>query len=509
MLFGFAGRAKVFALVTAKVSNTAAQVSGYTSPNSLVTFMESAAFIGTTVSDSTGYYAKLLSAEPAGIHIINIFSVDPAGNRTITVQQNIVVIEFQTAQVTLNLPPTLVLNAASFTSDQSLQISGYGKPGAGVHIDIQGPQNAAYTTTTGSDGKFVFSLRASVFQIGDYKLQASLINANNDFSSTALAFSITTQVTPPITPTPIPNQCTYPYLTICRFDPDTNGFLNFATDFRSFFLGYIGVYGQNSIPANAIYDINADGKIDESDLSIILFYTQQQNTLSKISGQTGTLTTPVTSFATSLNPQLEAGLLCICCLLPLILLSLLILLRRRKRNKRLANDRLPFLIMGLVILGVIAIVLLMTENTSSNSSLFNPSLNLITITQADSYRKGQQSSFDIQLQRLTRPINLVRAELSFDKNYIQISRIDTSSSFAAVEVANMFSNDTGSIQLIEGLANPGFLDTVGTVARVWFVAEQSGNTQVTFTTGTKLFANDGKGSSFNPNLGNTTINITN
>lgn len=103
------------------------------------------------------------------------------------------------------------------------------------------------------------------------------------------------------------------------------------------------------------------------------------------------------------------------------------------------------------------------------------------------------AQFDVPLKVLTtEEANLFSARLSFDPLLLEVVNIDTGSSFisAGQWVSNNFDNTTGEINLIGGVPNPGYKNTVATtMATIAFRGKAAGSAQVNFGANSAIYRN--------------------
>jgi hypothetical protein len=263
--------------VTATVLDTSMSFSGYTSPNSLVTFTDNSVLVGTTVSDSTGKFTKLFSAQTPGLHSVVIWSTDPDSLNTQPIQFDLVLTSHsELALGNIYLPPTLNVPTGVFSGNDTLNIHGYARPNSQVKISITGPDNVAFTVNTDANGAYTKQLDLRTLPSGDYAVKSELIvtgSADDSPVSETHFFSLNNNIVTTTRPTSTPGTgvCNFIFPRLCFFDFDDKGFIDFSKDLNEFLDGFTKYFGRDF---NNVFDINHDGRIDSQDLSIVLYYTR-------------------------------------------------------------------------------------------------------------------------------------------------------------------------------------------------------------------------------------------
>jgi len=122
-----------------------------------------------------------------------------------------------------------------------------------------------------------------------------------------------------------------------------------------------------------------------------------------------------------------------------------------------------------------------------------------------------ESTFDVSIMVNTggQAINAVTADLTFSPDELQIVGPDSSSSFISVWIAQpTFSNNEGKINLVGGLPTPGINSSAGNILTIKFRAKSAGKATISFTSASKILANDGSGTDILSSSNNATYNIT-
>src|SRR3989344_698760 len=114
----------------------------------------------------------------------------------------------------------------------------------------------------------------------------------------------------------------------------------------------------------------------------------------------------------------------------------------------------------------------LTCSTSEAKYNFQAPTNLVSV--------GQQIAVDVMVRSDTDLSSTFDAKLNFDQTKLDVSSIDTNSSFVGLWVERLFSNSAGTVSLIGGVVNPGF-QTSGSdqlLARINFTVKATGSAQI-------------------------------
>jgi hypothetical protein len=109
------------------------------------------------------------------------------------------------------------------------------------------------------------------------------------------------------------------------------------------------------------------------------------------------------------------------------------------------------------------------------------------------YYVGDFFPLKIDIAGIKTPVNVVRADLSYDRDVIQVKDISVNDSFADIFVQKEINNDIGFARLSGGLPNPGFSEEHGLFGTVFFEAVSPGVSKVEFLPSSLVLANDGLG----------------
>lgn len=280
--------------VSARVGDTEINLSGYTSPSSMVTFIENGAVVGTTVSETSGAFQKQFLSQDEGVHIIKIYSTAPDNKTTLTVNLSYVLIIGQTVELlNVYLPPTI--NAGSeCKKNESLQVSGYATPNVIIQTEVSGVTGKTKNTKSGADGYYSDSFSCSDFSIGIHTVKSRLsatssvstISEEKSFevkeavSPTSTPGAVATTLTPVLNPIPTVAPCPYIFQNLCFLDRMKKGYLTLEGDFFDYLKNFTKLFEK---PSRTVYDVNGDGFVDAVDLSIVLAHVK--NTFDVYSAQ--------------------------------------------------------------------------------------------------------------------------------------------------------------------------------------------------------------------------------
>jgi len=274
--------------VVATVGDTVLVLTGYTSPNSLVTFVENSAIVGNTISDAEGVFTKEFTGLSPGPKTISLYSIDPVSRITKTIEFSMVIVQFQTYTISdIYLPPTLEINKTSYLNQDTLIATGYSYKDAIVNLEISGQEGYTKLVQADSQGLFQTEVKLDEFEAGTYQISFSVqVSAPaNPTDSDVISFTIspnptsapasststseTATVTPLVaSPTIALPLCPYRFVNLCFFDRSKLGYLRIE-NLSEYLLGFVRTFFK---PKTTVWDINEDGVVDGSDLSIVLYH---------------------------------------------------------------------------------------------------------------------------------------------------------------------------------------------------------------------------------------------
>jgi hypothetical protein len=91
----------------------------------------------------------------------------------------------------------------------------------------------------------------------------------------------------------------------------------------------------------------------------------------------------------------------------------------------------------------------------------------------------------------------VSASLKFDPTQIEITKINVTSGIMNVYAINTFSNENGTLDLLDGIAHPGVFTTDGIIAKIEFRTKKTvdiNSIVLSYSRPPKLMADNGIGS---------------
>ncbi len=179
------------------------------------------------------------------------------------------------------------------------------------------------------------------------------------------------------------------------------------------------------------------------------------------------------------------------------------------------NPPLKSLIINVVILLILANVSLFTVllegemvfHVNIPLPLFGFQNNAEFLVSQEAEPANQQLvNFDLYINSPTAAINLVQTDLRFNNQVLQVQEVKLDQSFANIFPIRNYSNESGTINIVAGITDPGFVGK-GLVARIVFRRISAGSTDIEFLASSRVLANDGKGTNLLSASGNTKISI--
>lgn len=245
--------------VTASVDTPQAslQITGYTAPQTFITFTKEGTVMGTDIATPLlGYFAKQFTGLTPGSQNITLYGVDSSNLITAPVPLSLYLPPYQQTTVSnLLLSPTLQLDSLEVVQGNDLVATGSAKPNSTITIFTDTPLRT-YQATASATGLWSYTINnTSEYVIGDYRIFtiAQDESAIQSLTSISLNFSILSDSNGG------GNSCG----DITEGDLNCDGSIN-LTDF-SILMYY---WGENT--ANA--DINSDGYVNLTDFSIMMYY---------------------------------------------------------------------------------------------------------------------------------------------------------------------------------------------------------------------------------------------
>lgn len=160
--------------------------------------------------------------------------------------------------------------------------------------------------------------------------------------------------------------------------------------------------------------------------------------------------------------------------------------------KSIFTNMVTILAVSIISLGIV-IVEFSAIGQLTGRFLFGGSQATFESPSPGTYKLNEPFYFDLVVDSRTQAINLIKSDITFDPTILEVVEINTSKSFSTIFSNKDFSNKDGSIRVIGGLPNPGFLGEDGNFVRIQFMAIGTGATNLQILQTSKILANDGKG----------------
>jgi hypothetical protein len=160
-------------------------VSGFASPNALVTVSINNTVIGTTTADSSGLYTRSFGSQNPGIQNYKIYYKDSENNRSRVNSRSISIQPQKETNITANLSPTITRRTPNEVVKGSIiQINGYTAPNAEVKLMFSG-RTTTYSSISALNGFYEFLLDSNELNEGNYIASVSSILNGVDLSDTS------------------------------------------------------------------------------------------------------------------------------------------------------------------------------------------------------------------------------------------------------------------------------------------------------------------------------------
>jgi len=238
------------------VAQATIRITGFTGPQTYVSFTEGENVIGTDVSSSLGVFNKYFTAVQPGTHEISLYGVDTNNRATSIVPLTISAPAYQTTTVSnLLLSPTLEINSTEIDQGDPLYATGSAYPNTTVTIFTDTPLRT-YTATASAAGAWTTTISDTAdYTPGDYRLYALAQSGGlQSLTSRKLVFTIVDSAG-----AGSGTACG----DISQGDLNCDASIN-LTDF-SILMYYWGT-------ANATADVDSSGGVDLTDFSILMYY---------------------------------------------------------------------------------------------------------------------------------------------------------------------------------------------------------------------------------------------
>lgn len=262
--------------VSMTVSDTTLLISGKTSPEALVTFVENSATIGSTTAFADGFFSKRFTAQTPGIHSFGIYTKDKAGVASATVNFSLsLTVKAETALSNLILPPTILLDKSTVTKGEAVKISGMTAPSSTVAIFVFETRIASVTSSA-TNGTWSYSLDTNSLSLGDQRIYAKTTTTEGYQSQTSQTLTLKVNPAAELPPAWWSLPPLLPRL-VATYDLDGDGRLDFS-EMGALIKAWVEDWRQwlariTSPTGGAIScDLNADGICNLIDFSILLYY---------------------------------------------------------------------------------------------------------------------------------------------------------------------------------------------------------------------------------------------
>lgn len=229
-------------------------ISGFTAPETFVTFTEYGSVIGTDVSGLDGHFGKIFPSLVPGNHQFTFYGIDKAHLVTTPITFSLYTPAFQETSITNQiLSPTITINKSSYSPTESIIANGSTVPNGDITLFTQSPLRS-YSTTADDNGNWTYAItNTNEYVPGDYHIYSLVQDSGlTSLNSPSIGFSITSSGNTG---------------TACGdvFQGDLNCDTNIdLTDF-SILMYY---WGTN----NAIADVNSDSVVNLTDFSIMMYW---------------------------------------------------------------------------------------------------------------------------------------------------------------------------------------------------------------------------------------------
>lgn len=147
--------------------------SGYAQPRALVTFKKDGNTMATAVANDKGEFLKIITGLPPNYYIFSLFSVDEYGRNSVTLNFRMKIVENTQSDVfNLFIPPTITAYPAEIRQGDLFYVSGQTTSDSTVFLLIQ-QRDILKTTISEKDGRWNYWLETSTFKVGEYAIKAS------------------------------------------------------------------------------------------------------------------------------------------------------------------------------------------------------------------------------------------------------------------------------------------------------------------------------------------------
>lgn len=504
--------------VTAYVPDTTIDINGYTEPNTLVTIENFGIVLGTTTSNSSGFYSRTFTPVDSGAYEITIYGTDSIGNDTEERTFSFTLAEKEEKNLhNITLPPTIYSNESTPEYNESFSVYVYGRPSQTMYLELQGGSSTTtISTMTSSAGQGVFTVNSSALTAGTYTAYAYFETL---YRSAGISFEVQIQPTPTIAPTattspinptsgsgpsatpdtetptgtaeapvtqiatqtPSQNTCPFPWERLCPFDGNTDTTIDLGGELETFIDGFIEAFGNTSEQ----FDINGNGVVDAEDLSLLMNYVEYTSgTIAFIHAnpQDGDILTGISDAGgicgkkTLLNSQLTPALLITTLIGGVGLLMLTRIFA--------ATSQSPS-IFGPIGYGISTLMIVGSAFGLINSRTIQTQL--VERRLVSKYQIGDTISYEAFLSNSNEPANSFDLYFSFDPNSMQVTTLDSAKSFFPIITKLEYSNSCGVIHIVGGLPKPVALFNRKPILKMDFKKIEGQNTALQLLPSSKAY----------------------
>jgi hypothetical protein len=160
------------------VPDTTLKVSGFASPNALVSIFDGNSLIGTAVANDRARFEKLFTALNPGLRKLKLEYVDKSGRKSSAITGTVSVAFQRETAVEYFLPPTLDVAPRSVVESDIVTFQGSSIPTSQVALVVDGG-NTVLRPQVDGEGNYSISLATDGFFIGEHPFSAKSTFANN------------------------------------------------------------------------------------------------------------------------------------------------------------------------------------------------------------------------------------------------------------------------------------------------------------------------------------------
>lgn len=235
------------------------RISGFTSPDMFLSFLEGGSVIGTAVAGASGAFSQIFPGISPTNHSILIFGTDSDSRTTPNTLVEVFTRPHEVTTVSgIIIPPTIEIDKTQIIQGETITITGRGTPGYTLKLFTEPPVNS-FEMIVDPNGDYSYALSDTAnLELGDHKLYALVQDTlgTQSLLSLTLFFRVVDNNPPP---------GGNPGCDISKGDLNCDGLVD-LTDF-SILLYYWGL-------DEPVADINSDGNVNLIDFSIMMFYWQ-------------------------------------------------------------------------------------------------------------------------------------------------------------------------------------------------------------------------------------------